>query len=223
MKNTPALDRLTEKTRLLLLHDLRTYALREPLSVRIFQLLAEPGTRSQVTESYLAEQLRQLIQSFSPGRLDNLVRRVYAHELPMSSESRNSIASDCQEIVDEFDVSHDQIDVLFCFLDAAINSYDEVISSQLSDYSEIEVALILIELYRVDDASLGADDPDAAALDFNNDDSFPLPRESPRNYLMDLIVEVVEARLFKRYGGDLLRFWVDAQPLPTKLVDSTSR
>lgn len=85
---------------------------------------------------------------------------------------------------------------------------DALVRELLTDYTDADVATLLVELYHI-----GYDefDPDALAtgLDYNADDSLPIMCETPHNHLADLIVTAVTARLMKNHGRELLLAWVE--------------
>ncbi len=211
MKNTPGLDRLAEEVRLLLFHDLRSRAVRESRGVRYFQRLGE----SQVvkygdSEADVDAWLHHFVQTRSPSWLDELLRRAYVLDRQISACRKAVSKYDHQEILDEFGLEQVHLDLLRGFIGLGLDCCNGIVPLQLASYGEIELAAILLELYRVDEAEFGAD-TEGAALDFNDDDKFPCVAESPHGYLECLVTDVVTARLFKRYGSDLLKIWVEAR------------
>ena len=87
------------------------------------------------------------------------------------------------------------------------------IAELLGAYPDADVATILIELYHLDYEDFFSDSL-ARGLDYSGDDALPRMCETPRNYLADLIVNAVTARLLKNYGRQLLLAWIDGAGLP---------
>jgi hypothetical protein len=76
-------------------------------------------------------------------------------------------------------------------------------------YPDSDVSALLPDFWRIHYDEF---DPDAPGneVDYNADDALPTGCETPRNHLLDLIVDTIIARLVKRHGPELPLAWADA-------------
>ena len=77
------------------------------------------------------------------------------------------------------------------------------VQDHLDKYSDIEIALILMELYRMGEKEFGAQNK----FGYNAEDGLPDVGETPQAYLQYMIRDAVVARLMKTCGRELFLAW----------------
>jgi hypothetical protein len=101
------------------------------------------------------------------------------------------------------------IDEFFELIRNIAETCDAIAIDRLVNYSDLEVAAVLLDLYRVNEDEFDAQDP-ANVLDYNREDGMPKCSENPHTYLVDLISDAVTARVVKKDGRELLLTWMDS-------------
>ncbi|TDO29494.1 hypothetical protein EV643_14815 [Kribbella sp. VKM Ac-2527] len=187
----------------------------DQLTARVTSQVAE-GISAQIFPGFLGSDEKPLIPPITRQRIkDGNITTELVHQLHSAGRIRGHdyIAArehSMQRTARELGMSELVVEAVFKVLSGFKSAIDEVMSDTLRRSEDADVGAVLIELFHIDYDDFDPDLP-GNELDYNADDLLPEDCETPHNYLSDLILDAVTARIIKRNGRELVLAWLQAQ------------